>query len=89
MPRAIWTGAISFGLGFNDFTHRLSEYCEERLFKIGFGPSPRDPKLFTDSFSIGGVSSNTSRITEAMKGMIMMARMTPAHRSPMPMGGPE
>ncbi len=36
-----------------------------------------------------GVVSNTSRITEAMKGMIMMARITPAARMPMPTGGPE
>ena len=35
-----------------------------------------------------GVTSNTSRITAAMNGMIMIARMMPAERSPMPSGGP-
>jgi hypothetical protein len=35
------------------------------------------------------VTSNTSRITEAMNGMIMIARMMPADRMPMPTGGPD
>ena len=43
---------------------------------------------YADSFSSTGVTSNTSRITEAMYGMIMIARITPAHRMPMPIGGP-
>ena len=34
-----------------------------------------------DSLSIGGVTSNTSRITEAMKGMIMIAGMMPAEQA--------
>jgi hypothetical protein len=38
--------------------------------------------------SSGGVTSNTSRITAAMNGMIMIARMMPADRMPMPTGGP-
>ncbi len=38
---------------------------------------------------MGGVTSNTSRMTEAMNGMIMMARITPAAKMPMPTGGPE
>lgn len=43
---------------------------------------------YADSFSNTGVTSNTSRITEAMYGMIMIARITPADRMPMPIGGP-
>ena len=39
--------------------------------------------------SIGGVTSKTSRMTEAMKGITMMARMIPAESRPMPTGGPE
>ena len=35
------------------------------------------------------MTSNTSRMTAAMNGMIMMARMMPADRMPMPTGGPE
>ena len=38
---------------------------------------------------MGGVTSKTSRITAAMNGMIMMARMIPADRMPMPTGGPD
>ncbi|MNE76772.1 hypothetical protein D3C80_1730290 [compost metagenome] len=34
------------------------------------------------------MTSNTSRITEAMYGMIMIARITPAHSRPMPSGAP-
>ena len=35
------------------------------------------------------MTSNTSRITAAMNGMIMIARMMPADSMPMPTGGPE
>ena len=48
-----------------------------------------EPRPYADSLSIGGVTSKTSRITEAMKGITMMARMIPAQRMPMPTGGPE
>jgi len=37
---------------------------------------------------MGGVTSKTSRITEAMYGMIMIARMMPAQSRPMPSGAP-
>src|SRR5690606_25651553 len=46
------------------------------------------PTPYADSLSIGGVTSNTSRITEATYGMIMIARMMPAHSRPMPSGAP-
>ncbi len=39
--------------------------------------------------SIGGTSSNTSRITAAMKGITMIERISPAVIMPMPSGGPE
>ncbi len=47
-----------------------------------------EPSPYADSFNIGGVTSNTSRITEAMNGITMIARMMPADRMPMPTGGP-
>ena len=47
------------------------------------------PRPYADSLSRAGVTSNTSRITEAMNGMIMIARMMPADRMPMPTGAPE
>src|SRR6202043_1117555 len=46
------------------------------------------PMPYADSFSRTGVTSNTSRITAAMYGMIMIAKITPAQRMPMPIGGP-
>ena len=45
------------------------------------------PIPYADSFSSTGVTSNTSRITDAMYGMIMIARITPAGM-PIPIGGP-
>src|SRR3954467_8470337 len=48
-----------------------------------------EPNAYADSLSLGGVTSNTSRITAAMNGMIMMARMIPAERMPIPTGGPD
>ncbi len=44
---------------------------------------------YADSFSSTGVTSNTSRITDAMYGMIMIARITPAARMPIPIGAPD
>ncbi|MOA69832.1 hypothetical protein D3C78_1982600 [compost metagenome] len=38
--------------------------------------------------SIAGTSSNTSRMTAAMNGMIMIDRIRPAVKMPMPNGGP-
>ena len=46
------------------------------------------PRPYADSFSTAGTISNTSRITEAMKGMIMMASTRPAVSKPMPIMGP-
>ena len=43
---------------------------------------------YADSFSTGGTISKTSRITEAMNGMTMIDRMTPADSTPMPLGAP-
>ena len=43
---------------------------------------------YADSFSTGGTISNTSRITDAMNGMIITDRMIPAVRMPMPLGAP-
>ena len=48
-----------------------------------------EPSAYADSFSMVGVTSNTSRITEAMNGMIMIARMMPADKMPMPTGAPD
>lgn len=47
--------AISIGLGFNDFTHRLSEQCDKKLFEVVFGQSLKDPNFATDYFKIDGV----------------------------------
>jgi nucleoside phosphorylase len=33
--------AISFGLGFNAFTHRIANWCGGKLFSIEFGASPK------------------------------------------------
>ena len=44
---------------------------------------------YTKTGVVGGVTSNTSRMTDAMKGMIMIARMIPADRMPIPTGGPD
>lgn len=46
--------AISIGLGFNGFTHWLSEQCGKKLFEIDFGKSPKDPNFETDLFKING-----------------------------------
>src|SRR5437868_1099392 len=46
------------------------------------------PMPYADSLSTGGTSSNTSRITEAMNGMIITDRMMPAESMPMPLGAP-
>jgi hypothetical protein len=48
--------AISFGLGFNGFTSHLAGYCDDRLFKIEWGESPKRPGLYTDHFSVGGLT---------------------------------
>jgi hypothetical protein len=45
--------AISIGLGFNGFTHWLSEQCDKKLFEIVFGKSPKDPDFETDLYKIG------------------------------------
>src|SRR5581483_6186279 len=47
-----------------------------------------DPSAYADSFSTEGTTSNTSRITEAMNGITMIARMIPAESTPIPIGGP-
>src|SRR5258707_15527304 len=47
-----------------------------------------EPSAYADSFNTAGTISNTSRITEAMNGMTMMARIMPAVRTPIPIGGP-
>ncbi len=46
--------AISIGLGFNGFTHWLSEQCGKQLFEIDFGTSPKDSNFETDLFKIDG-----------------------------------
>ncbi len=51
-------------------------------------PGRRSRVPYADSFSTGGTISNTSRITDAMNGMIMTDRMMPAVRMPMPLGAP-
>ena len=43
---------------------------------------------YADSFRTGGTISNTSRMTEAMKGITMIASTNPAVNTPMPCGGP-
>ena len=43
---------------------------------------------YADSLSTGGTISNTSRITDAMKGITMIASTKPAVNTPMPCGGP-
>jgi len=46
--------AISLGLGFNGFTHRLAGWCENKLFEIQWGHSVKaDFTTTTDFFSIG------------------------------------
>ncbi len=40
------------------------------------------PMPYADSFSTGGTISNTSRITDAMNGITMIDRMTPAESGP-------
>lgn len=47
---------ISFGLGFNGFTCQLAGYCNDRLFKIEWGKSIKDPAIYTDFFSINNVT---------------------------------
>ena len=42
------------------------------------------PRPYADSFSTGGTISNTSRITDAMNGITMTDRMTPAVSTPSP-----
>ena len=46
------------------------------------------PMPYADSFSTGGTTSNTSRITDAMNGITMIASTKPAVSTPMPCGGP-
>ncbi len=46
--------AISVGLGFNCFTHHLAGLCDNNLFKIEWGKSPKHPQIETDLFSING-----------------------------------
>lgn len=46
--------AISIGLGFNGFTHWLSEQCGKKLFEIEFGKSPKDASFETDLIKING-----------------------------------
>src|SRR5262249_53656653 len=46
--------AISIGLGFNSFTHWLAGRCKNKLYKITFDSSPRDPTFKTDFFEIPG-----------------------------------
>ena len=46
--------AVSIGLGFNGFTHRLASWCDNRLFKIEFGNSIKSTfTRKTDYFSLG------------------------------------
>ena len=46
------------------------------------------PSASAASFSSGGVVSNTSRVSEVMIGMIMIARMIPAVKNARPLVGP-
>src|SRR5689334_4308959 len=46
------------------------------------------PIPYADSLSTGGTISNTSRMTDAMNGITMIARMKPADSTPMPLGAP-
>src|ERR1700681_1923917 len=46
------------------------------------------PSPYPDSLSMAGTVSKTSRMVAAMNGNTMMARTTPAVRTPMPKGGP-
>ena len=48
----------------------------------------RGAEPVADSCSIGGTVSNTSRMTDAMNGSTMIARIKPAVSMPMPSGGP-
>src|SRR5690625_2276151 len=47
-----------------------------------------EPNPYADSFSMGGTTSKTSRMTAVMNGMTMMDRIRPAVKMPMPNGGP-
>src|SRR3546814_7096627 len=47
-----------------------------------------EPSAYADSSSRVGTVRNTSRITEEMKGMTMIASTMPAVSMPMPIGGP-
>jgi hypothetical protein len=47
---------VSFGLGFNAFTHITANYFAPRIFQIEFGRSPKLPDKYpsTDNFKING-----------------------------------
>src|SRR3546814_20674259 len=47
-----------------------------------------EPSAYADSFSRVGTVRNTSRITEEMKGMTLIASTMPAVSMPMPIGCP-
>src|SRR6266849_2081100 len=46
------------------------------------------PIPYADSFNTGGTISNTSRITDEMKGITITERMMPAESMQMPFGAP-
>lgn len=44
---------VSFGLGFNAFTHAMANYFEPRIFRVNLGKSPKDANFtLTDNFLI-------------------------------------
>ena len=47
------------------------------------------PIPYADSLRTGGTISKTSRITEAIKGRIIIAKIKPAQSMPIPLNAPE
>lgn len=71
--------AISIGLGFNGFTHRLASWCDNELFTIKFGDSIKKEFIYkTDYFSIG--KEGSTPVPPLGKDDCIIARIVPVSK---------